>query len=169
MAGTQVIFGQSDAVALYLVDALNAASAGNVFSLKLAARRLFFRAVDIGNIPKIGEPVDVQIIPMHEQSDREGADRYQDVYGVHLVFQQSVGAQAQDQMPWLMLLRDQVAEYLMSKAMAVTNAVHNFKGAHVNGVRHGKEGVYDETKLQKDGVFYSDTILTYRTQELTRH
>jgi hypothetical protein len=174
MADPQTQFGQSDALALELVDGLNAASAAGRFCLRLTASRVFARKMELASLPKIGDPVDVQLFPGHDGADREGISGiYDDTYGVHIVIQQVVvdtpnGGISESQCALLMQLRTQMLDFLMSKRVDTTRAVHNFTNAHVLACRHGKEGVYDLLKLEAFNTFYSETILTYKVAGLRR-
>ena len=169
MSAEQTIFGQADAVALTIAGALNAASAAGSFCLPLKARWLQEREIDVKVLPKIGEPVDVQIFPMHDQADRTALmNFYDDLYGVNILIQQVVGGQVKTQIPILSLLRSQVFEWLMSQPLTTTNAVHNVKGIHVNAVRPSKEGLYWIERLHQEGAFYSDNTVTFKAPGLRR-
>ena len=177
MTAPQTIFGQSDALALKVVALLQARSDANLFCLTLTASRVFARQMDLDAnaphpIPGIGSPVDVQVFPGHDQADRVGVSgQYDDIYGVHVLLQQQVGAgtAAETQCALLMQLRSQVLEFLMSQAITTTNAVHNFTNSHVFAHRHGgKEGIYDLERLEQQHAFYSDVIFTYKAPGLRR-
>jgi hypothetical protein len=161
---TQTVFGQSDAVALELVTALNAASTAKMFCLTLTAEHLFARKLDLAGIPGMTDPVGVQVFPGHDQADRDGlSGMYDDIYGVHVLLLQKVAGAAETQVPLLMQLRSQIAEFLCSRALACPAAVHPFENARVFAHRHGPEGVYDLARLESTNVFYSDMIVTYKT------
>jgi len=166
MGDKQTTFGQADALAVELVTALNAAT----FSLGVSAERTFTRRMLVESIPGVGEDVSVQIIPGHEQMERDGqGGQYKDLYGVHVLLQQHVGAAAETQVPLLLCLRDEIVEYLCGHAVSSDNAVHPFAGAVVQSVKHGPEGLYDLGKLESENVFYSDLIVTYRPASLRRN
>jgi len=166
----QTVFGQSDAVAMELVDAFNAATTGT-FCLKLLARRRFSRMMELVDLPKITDPVDIQVFGGHDQADRVGlSGTYDDMYGVHVLIQQVVGAgeDAEAQCGRLIQLRSQISEFLMSTRLDTNNAVHNIANSHVFSHRHGPEGVYDLNRLEKLNAFYSDLIVTYKAPGLRR-
>ena len=167
----QIIFGQSDAVARELVTALNDASTANLFCLSLTAETVYARKMNVTDIPKTGEPVNVQVFPGHDAADRVGISGiYDDVYGVHVLLQQHVADAPETQVPLLMLLRSQIAKFLCSKALTCPEGtvVDPFERAHVVAHRHGNEGVYDLGRLEALNVFYSDMIVTYRAAGLRR-
>ena len=169
---TQTTFGQSDAVALELVTALNDASDASLFCLSLKAERLFARKMDIAEIPDKDSPVNVQVFPGHDQADRVGISGiYDDLYGVHVLLQQRVGDAAETQVALLMLLRSQITKFLCSKVLSCAEGtvVDPFYRAHVVAHRHGPEGVYDLSRLESHNLFYSDIILTYKAAGIRRN
>ena len=165
----QTVFGQSDAAARSLVTALNAASGAGAFCLSLTAATTYARRMEVGDIGNVGAPVNVQVFPGHDAADRVGfSGQYDDTYGVHVLLQQHVGAVAETQVPLLLQLRSEVAEFLMARGLTVPAAVHAFSNAHVLGLRHGPEGVYWLDRLEQLNCFYADMILTYRAAGLCR-
>jgi hypothetical protein len=169
---TQTVFGQSDAAALELVTALNAASAAGTFCLTISAQRLFARLLDLPSIPAIGTAVSVQVFPGHDQTDRDGLSGiYDDIYGVHVLILQKVAGAAETQVPLLMQLRSQISEFLCSQALTLAAAVHPMptgSKARAFAIRHGPEGIYDLARLESSNVFYSDMIVTYKAGGMRR-
>jgi hypothetical protein len=172
MTAPQTKFGQSDAAALELVALLTAANTANAFCLAIAPVRLFARKLDLKDIPIADQPVAVQVVPGHDQGDRDGmGGMYNDTYGVHVLLLQVCGANVETQCPLLMQLRSEIVEYLCGKGLTCPEGtvVHPFARAQVIGHRHGPEGVYDLTRLEDHaGLFYSDIILTYKAGGLRR-
>jgi hypothetical protein len=167
------VYGQTDAVAVEIVAALNNASP--TFCLPVAAERLFARRLDVAEISNIGDPVTVQVIPGDDMADLMGLDQiYDDTYGCHIVLLQNVtdttnnGGLSETQAALLVRLRSEIVEFLCSHALACPEAVHPFSNARVKACRHGKEGIYDLVKLEENNVFYSDLIVTYRAAGLRR-
>ena len=168
-------YGQSDALALAVVAALNAAT--DTFCLNVDAHRLFARKLDIADISAIGQPVTVEVFPGDELEDLVGlGGTFDDTYGCHVILLQNVadntqtsGGLNEDQMALLLRLRSEVIELLCAGSIDGLNAVHPFSGARVKAVRHGKEGVYDLAHLESTNVFYSELILTYKMPGLRRH
>jgi hypothetical protein len=140
------------------------------FCLSIAPVRQFARKLDLKDISNIGDPVAVQVFPGHDMSDRDGLGGiYNDTYGVHVLMLQHVGAEAETQCPWLMLLRSQIAEFLSGQVFTCTAALHPFANSHIVAVRHGPEGVYDLARLESTNVFYSDMILTNKAGGFRRN
>jgi len=165
-------YGQSDAVALELVAALNDASPS--FCLPVAAERKFARVREIAAVSKIGESVAVHVFPGAEQSEVSGISGvYDDTYAVHVLLQQNVtdttsGGLSESQLALLMKLRAEIIEYVCARRMSCPDAVHPFSGAIVAKVAHGPEGVYDLARIESMNEFYSDVIFTYRAVGLRR-
>jgi hypothetical protein len=129
------------------------------------------RDLDIKNLPTPGQPVDVQIFPGHDQADREGISGvYNDIYGIHIVMQLYTGTRAvtEAQGPGFLALRTRILEWLMSKLLTTTNAVHNFKNSSLFAHRHPAHGVYDLVRLEEVNAFYSEIIVTYKAPGLRR-
>ena len=170
MTTTQTIFGQSDALALAVVDLLNDASAGKAFCLDLSASRVFARIMDLKAIPDSTSAVSVQVFPGHDQADRAGlSGPYDDTYGVHVVLQQRVGGVVETQCPLLMQLRTQITEFLAATRIDCPAAVHPFKNAHLFAHRTAdNKGVYDLMRLEEFNAFYAEIVLTYKVPGLRR-
>ena len=167
------LYGQSDAVAVAVAAALTANSAN--FCLTVAAERLFARKLDVGAISSIGQPVTIEVIPGEDSADLAGLSRmYDDTYGCHVTLLQNIGdptrgGYSESQATLLVALRSQIVEFLAKTALVCPEAVHPFSGAFLKHVRPPKEGdVYDLTKLESTGLFYSELILTYKMPGLRR-
>jgi hypothetical protein len=165
-------YGQSDAVAVEITAALNNRS--SLFCLPVSAERLFQRKLDLGDISNIGDPVTIEVFPGDESSDLMGLDRiYDDTYGCHILILQNAadvtnGGLSESQAALLLRLRSEIVEFLCSCVLACPDAVHQFTNSIVRAVRHGKEGLYDLTRLEQSNVFYSEIIVTYRAVGLRR-
>jgi hypothetical protein len=171
----QTVFGQSDAVAREVAAALNGMS--GAFCLPVAAEVRYARKMDIKDIGGIDEagtfpdPVNIQVIPVADQTDRTGlGGQYDDTYGVHVLLQQHVGSAAESHVPLLLQLRSEVLELLMGGLLTAAAAVHPFVNASVGTVRQPQgERLYDLDRLESLNAFYSDTILTYKAAGLRRN
>lgn len=176
MSDTPTIeYGQSDAVAVAVAAALNAASDADSMCLKVVATRKFLRRTDFKDISVIGTPVTIEVIPGVELEDLVGlGGRFDDTYGCHVTILQNVadntgtsGGLVEDQMALLLRLRSEIIELLCGGPLDCLAAVNPFAGAPVQAVRHGKEGLYDHGHLDNN-VFYSELILTYKAAGLCR-
>ncbi len=166
MADPQTIFGQADAAAVELAEALNDAT----FSLEVSATRTFVRRIEIGDVPAVGEAVGIQVIPTYEQTDSVGlSGQYDDLYGVTLVIQQQVAGDGETQVPLLLRLRSEIIELLCGTTLTTTAAVHGYARARVQSVRHGQEGLYDLARLESENVFYSALTIVYKAAALRRN
>lgn len=165
-------YGQTDAVAVEIAEALNNASSN--FCLEVEAERRFARKLDVSEISAIGDPVTIEVFPGDDLADLMGLDQiYDDTYGCHILILQNVkdttnGGLSESQVALLMQLRSEIVDFICSRMLSCPDAVHPFAGAVVKACRNGKEGIYDLVKLEKDNVFYSDLIVTYRAVGLRR-
>ncbi|MCK5017249.1 MAG: hypothetical protein KAS32_09260 [Candidatus Peribacteraceae bacterium] len=163
-------YGQTDAVAVELTEALNNFS----FNLELTATRRFARKLDYSDLAGIDDPVTVEVIPGDELQDLVGLDHvFDDIYGCHIVLMQNMtdkvdGGLSETQMAAVLRLRSEIIEYLGQTMLACPNAVHPFENAPMVAARHGREGVYDLEKLEQSNIFYSDIIVTYKVVGLRR-
>jgi hypothetical protein len=164
--------GQTEAVAVEVAAALNAASA--TFILPVSAVVLHARKLGIGDINKIGSAVTVQVFPGDLLADLMGLSRmYDDTYGCHVLLLQNVvddtnGGLSETQVALLVRLHSEIIEFLGSRSLSCPNAVHPFFGAVAKAFRQGHEGVNDLLRLEGENLFYSDLIVTYHTAGLRR-
>jgi hypothetical protein len=175
---TQTDYGQSEAVADQIVALLNAGT----FTLNVSAVKRFARRVDLADISQaeLGQAVTVDVFPGMDNADQGAVDPqrstmnnlFTDTYGVHILIQQLVGADAtgvaEARCSNLMLLRSQIAELVMGTRLSAANAVHPLANIRVIGVRSAPEGVYDLARLESHNVFESEMIVTYRAPGLRR-
>ena len=168
-------YGQTDAVAVELVTALNNRSSSFCGGdLGVSAERVFARKIDISDISVIGEDVTVEVIPGDEMSDLTGLDFiYDDTYGCHILLLQNVadtanGGLSEAQIALLLRLRSEIIDWLSGSLLSCPDTVHPFSGAQIYAVRHGKEGIYDLEKLEQNNIFYSDIILSYKAVGIRR-
>lgn len=178
MATTPDIHGQSDAVAVTVAAALNAASDAGAFCLDLHARRLFARKLDVADISVIGSPVTVEVIPGNDMADLVGLDgTFDDTYGCHVILLQNIvdsagttGGIDESAASMLLRLRGELVEYLCQHPINcdANTVVHPFSLARVKAIRNGPEGVYDLSRLEQINVFYSEIIVTYKAAGLRR-
>lgn len=161
-------YGQSDAVAIELAAALNNAA----FCLPVSATRKFARLLTLETVSVIGQPVTIQVIPASELSSRVGMDGvYDDVYMCNILLLQNIstaGGLSETQAALLLRLRSQIVELVCSHVLSCPNAVHPFERAVATACHHGNEGVYDIARLEEDGLFSSDLIVTYKASGLRR-
>lgn len=168
-------YGQSDAVAVEIVDALNNRSPNFCGgTLGVSAERKFARRLDFSDLSVIGENATVEVIPGDDLADLAGLDYiYDDTYGCHIVILQNVtdttnGGLKESQMALLLRLRSEIIDWLCGSALSCPDAVHPFEGAQIFAVRHGNEGIYDLEKLEQLNIFYSDIIVTYKAVGIRR-
>ena len=162
--GVQKVFGQTDALALAIVDWLTANS--GTFVLPVAAERRFALIDDLPSIPVYNAPASVDVFPDIEVSQRQGiSTAFSSEYAVHIYIQQQVGGAADEEAQCALLaqLRSQIVESLKLRAFQLTNAVHpvpNVFLAHVKSA--DKAGLYNLARLLELHVFESDTILIFK-------
>lgn len=155
--------GQTDALALAIVDWI-VANAGS-FSLPINAQRRFRLVDELPNIPDYNQPVNVDVFPDVEHSERQGfSTAFASTYAVHLFIQQRVtGAASEDaQCALLTSLRSQVIESLKLRMFSLENAVHPVNGLILKHIKSADRGLYNLQRLLTDHVYESDTILTFR-------
>lgn len=171
MAEPTPAFGQSVALADEIVAGLNAAT---TFCLEIEAVRRFVRKTELADLPRIDDPVQVDVFPGMISSERNALDGvYTDTYGIHVIMQQVVadatnGGLSEAQVALLLQLQSEIVEFLCARLVTAPFAVHPFSGARVVAVRQGDDGIYSLPRLEEHNAFYCDTILTYRMAGLRR-
>lgn len=168
----EAIYGQTDALALAVVEWLTAFS--NSFILPIAAERRFRLMDTLPNIPKYNEPVSVDIIPEIETSEKLGiSTAFTSLYSIHLYIQQQVsGAQSEDgRCAMLTALRSQIIARLKALRQGFdlsATAVEPVSKVFLKHYRSGDRGpfygggLFDLSRLLELHVYESDTILTFK-------
>jgi hypothetical protein len=169
MSEPQTIFGQTTALANAVVAFLQAKDTAGAFVLSIAPQRRIVERTDIKEVPLINAPVLVDIYPGNDAEERQGlSGTFMAHYVLNMVMQQKAGSSAETQGLLLLQLRTQIIEAMKqpyaptSGQFQIPSAVQPFQATLVN-VATPKEGAYDMQRLVGDaGLFYSDTILTFR-------
>ena len=165
----QTVFGQTDALALSIAAWLNTFP----LSMPIKAQRRFVLIDEVSKLPDANSPVQVDVFPDIELSDRQGiSNAFSSHYAVHLFIQQRLtsavitdGAKDEDtQCALLTRLRSEIIEGLKSAQIPLTSAVHtSAQGLRMVQVKNAdKQGLYDLARLLGQHVYASDTILVFR-------
>ncbi len=157
------VFGQTDALALAVVDWLVANSGS--FILPITPQRRFNLLDELPNVPAYNEPVDIDVFADGESSERQGVSTaFTSIYSIHLVLRQQVSGAANEdtQCSLLTALRSQIIEGLKLRAFSLTNAVHPVNRVFLVQPKSTDMRLYDLKLLKDAHTFMSDTILTFR-------
>ena len=168
----QTIFGQTDALALAVVNYLTVQQAAGVYMLAIAPARRFALIDTLADLPKYNEAASVSVVPSGESSERNGMSHaFDSTCIVHLVMKQVVAGAAigeEAQCAKLAAVRSQILDGLRTRALDLDNAVHPVKRVFIVGLKsavhnaaRGPE-LYSLDDLMASHVFHSDTILTFR-------
>jgi hypothetical protein len=163
----QTTFGQTDALALALVEWLETNAA--TFCLDITAQRRFRLIDELAALPDVDSPVQVDVFPDIEISDRQGiSTAFASHYTVHLYIQQRLTSAPDGdedvQCALLTQLRSQIIEGIKLRQFKLTNAVHvPLQDLFLVQVKNvDQKGLYDLARLLGQHVFASDTILVFR-------
>jgi hypothetical protein len=164
---TQMIFGQTDALALAVASWLN--TNNGTFCLPVVGKRRFV-LIDT-QLPDIERPVQVDVFPDVEVSDRQGiSTAFNSHYAVHLFIQQRLtragvgeSVEEDEQCALLAELRSQIIEGIKKRMFQLTNAVTPVGNVFLWQVKNADHrGLYDLGRLLEQHVFASDTILVFK-------
>ncbi len=165
----QTVFGQTDALALAVVDFLNTMSAS--FCTPISAERRFALVTDLSLIPPFDSPASIDVFPDIENTERKGLSTFTSDYAIHLYIQRRTdGTDEEGACALLAQLRSQIIESLKTAVLSIPNAVHPIapRGIVLTHARSADRspgnpaGLYNLARLLEAHVFESDTILMFK-------
>ena len=156
-------FGQTDALALAIVDWLN--NTVGTLCVPFDAERRFRLIDELPEIPGPSDKASVDVFPDSEASERQGVSTaFQSNYAVHIFIQQKLtGAPDEDaQCALLTQLRSQIIEALKLRMFNLTNAVHPVDRVFLHSIKSADKGLYNLARLLELHVYESDTLLIFK-------
>jgi len=164
----QTKFGQTDALALAVVDFINELTD---LCTPVEAERRFALVSDVQSIPQYDSPASIDIFPDIEATNRTGANNFNSEYAIHLFIQRRTdGTDEEAACAVLARLRSEIIEELKKSKLSIPNAVHpiaqhgivfmNAKSA--DRMPGNPAGLYNLSRLMQSHVFESDTILIFK-------
>lgn len=164
----QVKFGQTDALALAIVDFINDLDG---LCTPVEAERRFAVVSDLASIPEYDSPASIDIFPDIEVTNRTGINNFNSEYAVHLFIQRRTdGTDEEAACALLAQVRSEIIEALKTSKLSVPNAVHPIARLGIVFL-HAKSadrmpgnpaGLYNLSRLLQSHVFESDTILVFK-------